>query len=154
MPKNKEGMAHNQSQKSRQEQDLHKRYWHGRLCPQCKEYTIDYHTAIVAYRILPGLENISKYGPLFIYRKPNWGIVCSERCRMDLFRRYQEPREHFKLVRYIEDWIDTNLPSEPGDGQRETILKQVGIDPVVNYKVRIYDTDDAMAGVKEFYLAD
>jgi len=73
---------------------------------------------------------------------------------MDLFRRYQEPREHFKLVRYIEDWIDIKLPSEPGDGQRETILKQVGIDPEVKYKTMIYDIDDWTAGIKEFYLAD
>lgn len=134
---------------STMEQVAYKKLAHGHVCQICQESIITYHDAVVAYRIPVGPDNQQDYG-MAIYSKANWSIVCSQYCADRLFKFHLDPIKKANVIKQIKSSNIKKIPRVKGDGYREEVMKECGIDPTMANDFKVYHTDDVWGPISDW----
>ena len=120
----------------------HRLLGHAKLCPWCKDYTMEYNSMEIAYRIPITLHNAQKYKGKVLYHRLNWDWVCGMDCKEAMEKRWRKaliPQSTLaeKIMKTPE------LPRvdySPLDNYREMVLKVCRLEPENNIGAVVVET--------------
>ena len=107
---------------------------HGKLCPWCKDFTMQYHTMVLVYRIPVPRQMDQIYPARTYFHKDNWDWVCSQECAQAMRERWASALlARSNLAKKIAATQPAKIvPQRKGESYRDRILRLCRIDPEVS----------------------
>ena len=123
----------------------------GHTCPICKSAMLT-NEMVTAYKIQPTCSAQQKHGLSKLYCKGNYMFTCSWPCMGKVQFHYADPLAEQAQLKFLADYVGNGrglvkkIQRKQGDGYREIVMKECGIDPTLHLEYKVFSTiEEAIA---------